>query len=201
MQLILISALLDIHALLPPPPTELLHPFSLLCNFPTPPKGKIYQEALGQRAPSPPGPRGPSPTSELCGQAGHHGLLPPLCAQFDLLQDSDCDNDKQAAGQRADGNHEENIPIQVFCLTFVTLHQREPFGYNCTVQQICDLMISTTDLCSSLETKTYSTLWFADICTIQPKSSQSSPQHSSLLGVPHQGVCVLFTNADGVLTS
>lgn len=144
------------------------------------------------------------------------GRVPPLnCAakrvtmdfsllsvpQFDLLQDSDCDNDKQAAGQRADGNHEENIPIQVFCLTFVTLHQREPFGYNCTVQQICDLMISTTDLCSSLETKTYSTLWFADICTIQPKSSQSSPQHSSLLGVPHQGVCVLFTNADGVLTS
>lgn len=62
------------------PPPELPHPFSLLCNLPTPPKGEIYQEALGQCAPSPPGPRGQSPASEPCDQAVHNGLLPPLCA-------------------------------------------------------------------------------------------------------------------------
>lgn len=50
----------------------------------------------------------------------------------DLLQDSDSDSDKQAAGQRhVDGNQEENIPIQVFCLTFVT-SAPETFGHNCT---------------------------------------------------------------------
>lgn len=49
----------------------------------------------------------------------------------DLLHDSDSDNDKQAAGQRVDGNHEENIPKQVFCLAFVT-SSPETFGYNCT---------------------------------------------------------------------
>lgn len=38
----------------------------------------------------------------------------------DLLQDGDSDNDKQTASCRVDGNHDENIPIQVFCLTFVT---------------------------------------------------------------------------------
>lgn len=48
----------------------------------------------------------------------------------DLPQDRDSDNHKQAAGQREDGNHEENIPIQVFCVTFVT-SPPETFGYNC----------------------------------------------------------------------
>lgn len=45
----------------------------------------------------------------------------------DPLQDSD--RDKQAA--RVDGNHEENIPIQVFSLTFVT-SAPENVGYNFT---------------------------------------------------------------------
>ena len=46
------------------------------------------------------------------------------------LQDGD--GDKQAAAQRnVDGNQEENIPIQVFCLTFVT-SLPETFGHSCT---------------------------------------------------------------------
>lgn len=55
----------------------------------------------------------------------------------DLLQDSDSDNDKQAAGQRVDGNDEENIPIQVFRLTFVT--SPPPEIWVTIVQQTSDL--------------------------------------------------------------
>lgn len=42
------------------------------------------------------------------------------------LPDSDSDNFKQAAGPSAEGNHEENIPIQVFT------SPGEAFGENCT---------------------------------------------------------------------
>lgn len=38
----------------------------------------------------------------------------------DILQDGDS-NDKQTAGCRVDGNHEENIAIQVFCLIICNL--------------------------------------------------------------------------------
>lgn len=63
-----------------PPPPELPHPFLLLCNFATPTKGQIYQEAHSQRPPTPLGTRGASPTSQPHDQALHHGLLPPLCS-------------------------------------------------------------------------------------------------------------------------
>lgn len=46
--------------------------------FPNPSKRAVQSEALGQRAPSALGARGPSATSELRCQEGHHGLLPPL---------------------------------------------------------------------------------------------------------------------------
>lgn len=71
----------------------------------------------------------------------------------DLLQlDCDSDNDKQAAGQRVDGSHEENIPIQVFCLTFVTsqpdfwlqlyrVQNREVYIFKDSVNQILFVFI------------------------------------------------------------
>lgn len=55
-------------------------------------------------------------------------LSVPLCH---LLQDSDSDNDKQAADQMVKGNHEENLLIQVFCLTLVS-SPAETFGCSCT---------------------------------------------------------------------
>lgn len=48
----------------------------------------------------------------------------------DLPQDRGSGNPKQAAGQREDGNPQDNIPIQVFRVTFET-SPPETFGYGC----------------------------------------------------------------------
>lgn len=55
---------------------------------------------------------------------------------LDLLQDNDSDYNKAAPAQRVDANHEENLTLQVFCLTCVT--PSECFSYY-RVLQIWDL--------------------------------------------------------------
>lgn len=121
----------------------------------------------------------------------------------DLLHDSDSDNDKQAAGGQElelDGNHEENIPIQVFCSRL--LHSAFATSnfwlelYRVQETVICNdfenLLVLSMSVC--FRNKTYGTLRFVDICTMHPPKV---PPNILLFWVSHIRECVCFYQCGG----